>query len=468
MKRSIPRLAAALWLAVLALIGTLPSAAAAGSASLKWDRENRLFDADIRDLPLERVLALIAGETGWEVYMEPGVSQTVNTGFTRQKTGDALRLLLGRTSFALVSRTNGASRLLVYRSSPGDATRPVKVAPARASDDAEKSRRKKERVVALRPGADIEALAKRLGAKVKGRIDRLGLYLLEFPDEDAANQGQTALAQDDSVGSVEDNFSIAVPPTPEAVSLASPSPLNLRPKVVGDADRLIIGLIDTAVQGDAAKLSGFLLPAISIAGVALPGTDQPTHGTSMLTTILRGVDVATLDPAGSAVRILPVDVYGDRGSTSTFDVAAGIVAAINSGATVINLSLGGPAEAPYLQTLIRNTHDQGVLYVAAAGNEPVTAPTFPAAYPEVVAVTAGDRNGDILPYANRGAFVDVVGPGASLVPFGDQTFISYGTSTATAYVTGMTAGLAVQQQQPLASIETEVRQKLAIKPATGP
>ena len=47
-------------------------------------------------------------------------------------------------------------------------------------------------------------------------------------------------------------------------------------------------------------------------------------------------------------------------------------------------------------------------------DEPSTIPVYPAAYPDVVAVTAGDKKGNIAPYANRGSFVDVVAPGVSL------------------------------------------------------
>ena len=79
--------------------------------------------------------------------------------------------------------------------------------------------------------------------------------------------------------------------------------------------------------------------------------------------------------------------------------------------------------------------------IASAGNEPTTDNVFPAAFPEVTAVTAGARNGTIADYANRGNFVDIVGPGTSLIEYQDTRFIINGTSPAAAHVAGVVAGM---------------------------
>ena len=106
----------------------------------------------------------------------------------------------------------------------------------------------------------------------------------------------------------------------------------------------------------------------------------------MFETLLRGL---ALNDKESGVKILPVDVYGNSPTTTTFDVASGIYQAINAGATVINLSLGSSGDSEFLHNVIKSGAAQGVLFFAAAGNEPTTAPSYPAAYPEVMAVTAG-------------------------------------------------------------------------------
>lgn len=119
----------------------------------------------------------------------------------------------------------------------------------------------------------------------------------------------------------------------------------------------------------------------------------------------------------------------------------GIVKAVNNGATVLNLSLGGAVGSSFLQDLVAQVSAKGIPIIAAAGNEPVAAPFYPAAYPQVFAVTGGNRNG-ISSYANYGSFVDVAAPDASIVFYGNRQWYVVGTSAAAAFTTGMAAGLA--------------------------
>ncbi len=136
-----------------------------------------------------------------------------------------------------------------------------------------------------------------------------------------------------------------------------------------------------------------------------------------------------------------MDVYGGKETTTTFDITRGIYAAIQAGATVINLSLGSEGQSDFFHSVIRSAHDQGVIFLGAADNEPSGAPHFPAAYPEVIAVTAGDRRGNIASYANRGDFVDVIGPGSNIIQFNEGSYVITGTSAATAFVSGTAAAL---------------------------
>jgi hypothetical protein len=195
--------------------------------------------------------------------------------------------------------------------------------------------------------------------------------------------------------------------------------------------------------------------------VALTG-DQPTHGTSMWETLLKGVAAGDGTGAGSQVRVLPIDIYGNNATTSTFEVAEGIYRALEGGASVINLSLGSDGDTPYLRDLIRQATDAGRVIVASAGNQPVDTPVYPAAYPGVIAVTAGDQRGQIAPYANFGDFVDVVAPGTSLIPFNGQGWKVTGTSPAAAYVTGLIAGSADSTGRPAAQAAPVVLKSLPV------
>ena len=138
-----------------------------------------------------------------------------------------------------------------------------------------------------------------------------------------------------------------------------------------DGAGVIIGLIDTAVQRQGAAFEKFLLPGISIAGDPSISTDQPTHGTSMFETLLRGISVFNEGNNSSGVRILPVDVYGPNGTTTTYEVAEGIYQAMQKGATSINLSLKSDGDTPFLSNIIRAGSETGHKFIASAGNTPV-------------------------------------------------------------------------------------------------
>ena len=143
----------------------------------------------------------------------------------------------------------------------------------------------------------------------------------------------------------------------------------------------------------------------------------------------------------SGVRILPVDIYGDMPSTSTFNVIQGLLKALEAGANPINMSFGSEGQTELLGRIIKEAYAKGIRFLGAAGNQPTDAPTYPAAYPEVWAVTAVQRNGKIAPYANYGGFVDFGAPDTVVVPFNDEAFGVMGTSASTAYTAGLAAGL---------------------------
>lgn len=405
--------------------------------SLNWDTTRNRVDAQVESWTVPQLLERVAAVTGWQVFLDPTISNTIPTKFRDKNAGDALQRLLGSLNYALAPETNGASRLYVFRNSRAEAT--LAVAPIAAAKES-KGRIGNEVVVTLKPGEKIEDLAKRLGAKIIGRADAQNTYRLRFDDDNAAETARDTLRNDPSVSEVDDNFHVSRPEIAQALGVGA-RPLGLNPAAVPDGKYIVIGLIDTAVQTKGGQISEFLLPGISVAGESNPNSTTPTHGTSMAETILRGLAFANENP-NTILRILPVDVYGQNATTSTFDVAAGIAEAVKNGATIINLSLGSEGDSSFLRNTVMNVTKQNVTVLAAAGNSPVTTPTYPAAYPEVIAVTAGDRQGNIAPYANRGSFVDVIAPGTSLVSFGGQQYYVTGTSTSTAYASGQAGATA--------------------------
>jgi subtilisin family serine protease len=113
------------------------------------------------------------------------------------------------------------------------------------------------------------------------------------------------------------------------------------------------------------------------------------------------------------------------------------------GVAIINMSMSGPHDQ-VLQEAIERLSRQGVIFIAAAGNEgPSAPPVYPAAYPQVIAVTAVGRDLRSYSYSNHGDYIDVAAPGVGIwtaFPNAMEGPLS-GTSFAAPHVTAVVAAL---------------------------
>ena len=403
--------------------------------ALNWNEKAGQLGASVNDWKLDRVLKEIAKLTKWQVLVEPDTDLVVSAKFDPKTTREALTKLLRGISYALITE-DGKTKLLIYRTNPDKATKHVK-APNPDDNVDENGRITNELILKVKKGTNIEELAARYGAKVVAAIPELGLYRLKFEDSEKTDFAKSQLANFPDVTSIDSNYIINRPDTAVASTGSASLPFSLNPTAATGGNGVVIGLIDTSVQSMGTKFDQFLLKALYANGDPA-SSSTPLHGTSMAETILRSMASAS-DSTSSSIRILPVDVFGQNENTSTFAVANGIYLAVQNGATVINMSLGSTATASYLETIIANSAAQGVLFLGAAGNVSTDTPTYPAAYSQVIAVTAGNRNGDIASYANYGNFVDIVAPGTTVVSFDGQSYLVAGTSAATATATGVAA-----------------------------
>lgn len=147
------------------------------------------------------------------------------------------------------------------------------------------------------------------------------------------------------------------------------------------------------------------------------------------------------------VGILPVRVLGPGGGGNDADVASGIQYAVQRGASIISLSLGGADESSVLDNAIEYARAAGVLVVAAAGNDSTNNDSFPT-YPasssldNVVAVAGSNSSDELASFSNYGrTSVDVAAPGQAIVStyLADSYNSLSGTSMATPYVAGIAA-----------------------------
>ena len=145
--------------------------------------------------------------------------------------------------------------------------------------------------------------------------------------------------------------------------------------------------------------------------------------------------------------VLPVRVLGPGGGGTDGDVAAGVLYAVQRGASVISLSLGGSSPSTVIDSAIDYARIQGALVVVAAGNESENNDIFPS-YPanseldNVVSVAATDSNDALASFSNYGAStVDLAAPGKQILStyLADSYATISGTSMATPYIAGVAA-----------------------------
>ena len=151
-----------------------------------------------------------------------------------------------------------------------------------------------------------------------------------------------------------------------------------------------------------------------------PGTgvrDLVGHGTGVASIAAAATNNGGgIAGAGYDTSLLAVKVADRTGRIFTDDLAKGIVWAADSGADIINLSLGGPTSDPLEKAAVEYAQRHGALVVAAAGNDGTSGKQFPGALRGVIAVGATTANGTArASFSSFGPWVDVAAPGRSIL-----------------------------------------------------
>jgi len=236
----------------------------------------------------------------------------------------------------------------------------------------------------------------------------------------------------------------AVTPTAETADLA--------PAPDGEPTRGVrVGLIDGGVQ-----LTHGVFHAASIMTWGCDGRVVPSaHGTA-IASLLVG-DAAPFRGAAPGARLYAADVYCGQPTGGAVDAIAAAFGWLHANQiAVINISLVGPDNL-ILRQVVERMIARGHIVVAAVGNDgPAAPPLYPAAYPDVVGVTAVDAHRHALIEAERGAQVEFAAPGADMVAATSPAGYSIvrGTSFAAPLVAGLLAPrlLAPDQQGARAAI----------------
>jgi hypothetical protein len=199
-----------------------------------------------------------------------------------------------------------------------------------------------------------------------------------------------------------------------------------------------VAVIDSGIDLTHPELAN----AIAESFDALGAKEGPhVHGTGIAGAI---VSHARLMGSAPKARILAIRAFGaaPSGAESTsFVILKSLDFAASHGAQIVNMSFAGPQD-PLLERGIAAAATKGMVLVAAGGNAgPKSPPLYPAANPNVIAVSATDARDRLFPASNRGSHIAVSAPGVDIfLPAPDGKYqMTSGTSFSAAYISGLAA-----------------------------
>lgn len=206
------------------------------------------------------------------------------------------------------------------------------------------------------------------------------------------------------------------------------------------ADSIKVGIIDTGISNKHPDLTLNIRGGYNAINPQKSWNDDNGHGSHVAGIVAALNNTIGVVGVGPQIDLYAIKVLNANGSGYLSDVIEGIQWAIANGMQVVNMSLGTSQNVQSLHDAVVAAKNAGVIIVAAAGNSGGSV-SYPAAYNEVIAVSAIDKNNQIASWSSRGPEVDFAAPGVSI--YSTYKGTSYatlsGTSMAAPHVSGAIA-----------------------------
>lgn len=203
-------------------------------------------------------------------------------------------------------------------------------------------------------------------------------------------------------------------------------------------DDVRVAVIDSCIDASSPELAGSIAESFD----TLPAPMTPhKHGTAIAGLIAAHGKLTGAAPDARILAVCAFNPNAKGAEGTTFNILKGLDWAAAHDARVINMSFAGPGD-PAIHRALAAAHKKGIVLVAAAGNAgPKSPPLYPAADPNVIAVTATDAGDKLFAQSNRGPHIALAAPGDQILvvlPAGRYE-MSSGTSFAAAEVSGIVA-----------------------------
>ena len=293
----------------------------------------------------------------------------------------------------------------------------------------------------------IEALQRRFRlTRIESQTFQLSnttLYRWQIPDRRSVALQRTHNCGDRLIASAQPNYLFTLQAS-DAGSEGDPAQYELaklrlpQAHALAKGKNILVAVIDSAIDVNHPELAGSV--AESFDTLTTPKVPNQ-HGTAIAGLIAAHGKLMGAAPNAKILAVRTFDPAGSAAEGTTFNVLKGIDWAATRGARVINMSFAGPPD-PAVHRALEAAYKKGIVLVAAAGNAgEKSPPLYPAADPNVIAVSATDANDKLFEQSSRGRHITVAAPGAQiLVAIPDNSYeTSSGTSYSAAAVSGIVA-----------------------------
>ncbi|HEY3796402.1 MAG TPA: S8 family serine peptidase [Bradyrhizobium sp.] len=268
--------------------------------------------------------------------------------------------------------------------------------------------------------------------------------LFRVADRRSVDAASREFATEAGVRSVQPNFRYVLQDQKAVLTEGDPAQYALEKLRLPEAHTLAhganvrIAVIDSGIDLKHPELAG----SIADSWDALGSKEGPhVHGTGVAGTIVAHARLMGSAPAAKILAIRAFGVAQNGAESTSFVILKSFDYAASHGAQIVNMSFAGPKDA-LIERGITALATKGITMVAAAGNAgPKSPPLYPAANPDVIAVSGTDAQDRLFLASNRGGYIAVAAPGVDIfLPApGDKYQMTSGTSFSAAFISGIAA-----------------------------
>lgn len=421
-----------------------------GVADAAWALRQDRLTGNSEGMPLPEFLRSFH-EAGASVNLDPELSaQTVTGSATNEPLERALERLVPGMDFTIAwERLEGpagpvdrALEIRLFQRGRPEAARPAFGGTRLDVVEAGGTRFVRGQIlIGFRSGTTREQAARileALGGEVIRAMPGIGAFLIRIPPGTNIPELIERLRREERVAAAEPNYVYDLPSTGGS---GRPGSREIASKAGSGGKTALLAVLDSGITGQEG-LDALVTGSYNSLQNGEAGTDTLGHGTQMA-----WIASGLISPDGGQAaeitsrNILSIKGFDESGRTSSWAMMEAVRIATEKKARVMNISWGSETASAFLQTALRSATDQGMILVAAVGNQPTGKAMYPSAWPGILAVGAADAAGAPSDYSNYGTHVDLSAPANARLPVGhDGPPGAYtGTSIASAYTAGVLA-----------------------------